>query len=93
MDDGYNREISRDFVNLRPAVRFMRPYVKQVIIAGVALVVTAGITLSIGQGLRLVIDQGLRGGSDELLEQSILVFSVLVLGLTVGTFVRLYFVS
>ena len=93
MDDGYNREISRDFVNLRPAVRFMRPYVKQVIIAGVALVVTAGITLSIGQGLRLVIDQGLRGGSDELLEQSILVFSVLVLGLTVGTFVRFYFVS
>ena len=93
MDDGYDREISRDFVNLRPAVRFMRPYVKQVIIAGVALVVTAGITLSIGQGLRLVIDQGLRGGSDELLEQSILVFSVLVLGLTVGTFVRFYFVS
>ncbi|MDE0062688.1 MAG: ABC transporter transmembrane domain-containing protein [Gammaproteobacteria bacterium] len=93
MDDGYNREISTEFVNLRPALRFMRPYVKQVVIASVALVVTAGITLSIGQGLRLVIDQGLRGGSDELLEQSILVFSVLVLGLTVGTFVRFYFVS
>ena len=93
MDDGYDREVSRDFINLRPAVRFMRPYLKQVIIASVALVVTAGLTLSIGQGLRLVIDQGLRGGSDELLEQSILVFSVLVVGLTIGTFVRFYFVS
>ena len=93
MDDGYNREISRDFINLRPALRFLKPYVKQAIVAGVALVVTAGITLSIGQGLRLVIDQGLRGGSGELLEQSILVFSVLVVGLTIGTFVRFYFVS
>ena len=93
MDDGYNREASRELVNLRPALKFLRPYVKQVLLAGVALVVTAGVTLSIGQGLRLVIDQGLRGGSGELLEQSILVFSVLVLGLTIGTFVRFYFVS
>ena len=93
MDNGYNREASRHLVNLRPAFGFLRPYVKQVVIASIALVVTAGITLSIGQGLRLVIDQGLRGGSDELLEQSILVFSVLVLGLTIGTFVRFYFVS
>ena len=93
MDDGFNREVSKDLVNLRPALRFLRPYVGQVVIAGVALVVTAGITLSIGQGLRLVIDQGLKGGSGELLEQSILVFSVLVLALTIGTFVRFYFVS
>ena len=93
MDDGYNREASRDLVNLGPALGFLRPYIKQVVIAGIALVATAGITLSIGQGLRLVIDQGLRGGSGELLEQSILVFSVLVLGLTIGTFVRFYFVS
>ncbi len=93
MDDGYNRETSRSFVNLRPALGFLRPYVRQVIIAGIALVITAGITLSIGQGLRLVIDQGLRGGSEALLEQSILVFSVLIVGLTAGTFVRFYFVS
>ncbi len=93
MDDGYNREVSRNLVNLRPALRFVRPYLRQVAIASIALVVTASITLSIGQGLRLVIDQGLRGGSSALLEQSIIVFSVLVLGLTIGTFVRFYFVS
>ena len=93
MDDGYNREVSRELVSLRPAIKFLRPYVKQVAVAGVALVVTAGVTLSIGQGLRLIIDQGLRGGSGELLEQSILVFSVLVVALTIGTFVRFYFVS
>lgn len=93
MDDGYNREVSREIINLRPALKFVRPYLKQVIIASVALVVTASIALSIGQGLRLVIDQGLRGGSDELLEHSILVFTLLVVGLTIGTFVRFYFVS
>ena len=93
MDDGYNREVSREIINLRPALKFVRPYLKQVAIASVALVATASITLSIGQGLRLVIDQGLRGGSGELLERSILVFTLLVVGLTIGTFVRFYFVS
>ncbi len=93
MDDGLNREASKNLINLRPALRFLRPYIGQVAIAGVALVATAGITLSIGQGLRLVIDRGLKGGSEALLEQSILVFFVLVLALTIGTFVRFYFVS
>ncbi len=93
MDDGYNREASKDLINLRPALGFLRPYWGQVTIASVALVVTAGITLSIGQGLRLVIDQGLKGDSGELLERSILVFAVLVVALTIGTFVRFYFVS
>ena len=93
MDDGYDREISKEFANLRPALAFVRPYLKQVAVAGVALVMTAGITLSIGQGLRLVVDQGLSGGSSELLERSVLVLAALVAALTAGTFVRFYFVS
>ena len=93
MDDGYNRQASRELTKLLPALKFLRPYLRQVIVAGLALVVTATITLSIGQGLRLVIDQGLSGQSDALLERSILIFAVLVVGLTVGTFVRFYFVS
>ncbi|MYK29084.1 MAG: ABC transporter ATP-binding protein, partial [Gammaproteobacteria bacterium] len=93
MDDGYNRQASRELTKLLPALKFLRPYLRQVMVAGLALVVTATITLSIGQGLRLVIDQGLSGQSDALLERSILIFAVLVVGLTVGTFVRFYFVS
>ena len=93
MDDGYNREASRELTNLLPALRFLRPYFKQAICAGIALVATAGITLSIGQGLRMVIDQGLSGTSGALLERTILIFALLVTSLTVGTMVRFYLVS
>ncbi len=93
MDDGYDRQTSKQLTNLLPAFAFLRPYIPQIVIASVALVVTATVTLSIGQGLRLVIDQGLSEGSAGLLEQSLAVFAVLVIVLTIGTFVRFYFVS
>ena len=93
MDDGYDRQTSKQLTSLLPAFAFLRPYIPQIVIASVALVVTATVTLSIGQGLRLVIDQGLSEGSAGLLEQSLAVFAVLVIVLTIGTFVRFYFVS
>ncbi|MFK7915191.1 MAG: ABC transporter transmembrane domain-containing protein [Pseudomonadales bacterium] len=88
-----DRPSSRKLQSLRPALQFLRPYLKQVAIASVALVVTAGITLSIGQGLRLLIDAGLAEGSSETLERTLLLFGGLVVLLTIGTFVRFYFVS
>jgi ATP-binding cassette subfamily B protein len=93
MDDGLNRAASRDLGSLKPAIAFLKPYRLQVVYASIALVVTAGVTLSIGQGMRLVIDQGLSSGSSDLLVQSIGVFAILVVLLTVGTFTRFYFVS
>ncbi len=93
MDDGYDRQTSKQLTKLAPAWRFLRPYIKQIMIASAALVVTATVTLSIGQGLRLVIDQGLSEGSAGLLEQSLLVFAGLVILLTIGTFTRFYYVS
>ncbi len=93
MDDGYNRTASRDLTNLLPALRFLRPYMARVVLAGVALVTTAAITLSIGQGMRLVIDQGFSGAAEGLLEQSLAVFALLVAALTLGTMVRFYLVS
>jgi ATP-binding cassette subfamily B protein len=93
MEDGLDRPSSREFTKLRPAWKFLAPYRLQVIFASVALVVTAGVTLSIGQGMRLVIDEGLSDGSAEVLVQSISVFAVLMVVLTIGTFVRFYFVS
>ncbi|MGE7958313.1 ABC transporter transmembrane domain-containing protein [Pseudomonas sp. NPDC089530] len=84
---------SRQRRAIRLASRFIAPYRWQALGALVALVVTAGITLSMGQGIRLLVDRGFMTGSPDLLNQSIGLFLLLVLGLAVGTFVRFYLVS
>ena len=78
---------------IRLASRFIAPYRWQALGALVALIVTAGITLSMGQGIRLLVDQGFMTQSPHLLNQSIGLFMILVLGLAVGTFARFYLVS
>ncbi len=93
MDDVIDRPASRELGSLKPALAFLRPYLKQVALASVALVITAGVTLSIGQGMRLVIDRGLGEGSSDVLVHTIGVFAVLMLVLTAGTFMRFYYVS
>jgi ATP-binding cassette subfamily B protein len=93
MDDGLDRGGSKDLRRLTPALKFLRPYLRQVIFASIALVVTAAATLSIGQGIRLVIDSGFASGEADVLVESLGLFVAFVLLLTVGTFVRFYFVS
>src|SRR3546814_9226497 len=78
---------------IRLASGFIAPYRKQVAGALLALTVTAAITLSLGQGIRLLVDQGFMTRSPHLLNQSIGLFMVLVLGLAIGTFSRFYLVS
>ena len=78
---------------IRLATQFIVPYRWQAFGALLALIVTAGITLSMGQGIRLLVDKGFMTQSPHLLNQSIGFFLVLVLGLSVGTFVRFYLVS
>lgn len=78
---------------IRLASRFLLPYRWQSFAALLALIVTAGITLSMGQGIRLLVDQGFMTQSAHLLNQTIGLFMLLVLGLAVGTFVRFYLVS
>lgn len=78
---------------IRLASHFISPYRWQALGALLALIVTAGITLSMGQGIRLLVDKGFMTQSPHLLNQSIGFFLVLVLGLSVGTFVRFYLVS
>lgn len=77
----------------RLASRFIAPYRWQAFGALLALIATAGITLSMGQGIRLLVDQGFMTQSPHLLNQSIALFMLLVMGLAVGTFVRFYLVS
>ncbi len=93
MEEGLDREVNKDLTRLTPALKFLRPYVKQVVAASFALVITAGATLSIGQGLRLVIDSGFASGQADVLVESITLFVAFVIVLTIGTFVRFYFVS
>ena len=72
---------------------FVAPYRWRVVGAFGALLVTASVTLSVGQGLRLLVDRGLAQDSVDVLKASILVFAVLVLVLTAGTWIRFYLVS
>lgn len=78
---------------IRLTSRFLAPYRWQAFGALLALIVTAGITLSMGQGIRLLVDQGFMTQSAHLLNQTIGLFMLLVLGLAVGTFARFYLVS
>ncbi|WLG52706.1 MULTISPECIES: ABC transporter transmembrane domain-containing protein [Pseudomonas] len=78
---------------IRLASRFIAPYRWPALGALLALIVTAGITLSMGQGIRLLVDQGFMTQSPHLLNQSIGLFMLLVIGLAIGTFVRFYLVS
>ncbi|ANI55664.1 ABC transporter ATP-binding protein [Pseudomonas sp. DR 5-09] len=78
---------------LRLTSSFLAPYRWPAFGALLALIVTAGITLSMGQGIKLLVDQGFMTQSPHLLNQSIGLFMLLVVGLAVGTFARFYLVS
>ena len=78
---------------IRLTSRFLAPYRWPALCALLALIITAGITLSMGQGIRLLVDQGFMTQSAHLLNQTIGLFMVLVVGLAIGTFARFYLVS
>jgi len=84
---------SRQRRAMRLALGFIAPYRWPAVGALLALIVTAGITLSMGQGIRLLVDQGFMTQSPHLLNQSIGLFMLLVVGLAIGTFARFYLVS
>jgi ATP-binding cassette subfamily B protein len=88
-----DRETSRNMQRLTPALKFLKPYRLQVVLASVALCVTATAMLLLGQGIRIVIDNGFASGEAALLTESLILFVLFVTVLTAGTFVRFYFVS
>ena len=75
------------------ALRFLKPYSGQIAIATIALTLTASAMLSLGQGIRIIIDSGFASGEQDLLTNSLLFFGVVSFVLTVGTYIRFYFVS
>jgi ATP-binding cassette subfamily B protein len=62
---------SRQFVQLRPLVGFLRPYRMRLAGAALALVVSSLTVLLLGQGLRHIVDQGLRAGDASLLDGAV----------------------
>ena len=88
-----DRPRSKNYAFLRRTYAFMRPYTRQLAIFVAALIVTSMATLSIGAGLRFVIDRGLSAGSADMLDQGLAALIGIVAVMSVGTFVRFYYIS
>ena len=80
-----DRERGKDLKQIRPLLRFVRPY--RTVVFG------ALIALTVGVGLRLLIDQGLGGDNIELLNDALIYLIGMVVLLAAGTFSRFYLVS
>lgn len=61
--------------------------------AAAALVFTSLITLALGQGVRLVIDDGILAQSMTALNQMLALVMILVVAMSIGTFIRFYLVT
>ena len=73
--------------------RFLRPYRRQVVFAGIALLFAAGAVLTIGQGLKFVIDRGFGAGSGPELDRALAFCLAVVFVMAIATYARFYFVS
>lgn len=72
---------------------FVKPYRLRLTIALIALLVTTALTLSLGQGVRLMMDQGFAAQSINGLRDALLLFGLIVVGLSIGAYFRFYMVS
>jgi len=68
---------------------FIKPYKKIAMIAFIALIVTSLSFLLFGQGIKLFIDEGIY----TLQNRQLIIISVVLITLVMGTFFRFYFVS
>jgi ATP-binding cassette subfamily B protein len=91
-DDTSNKTDTTRYL-LIAASRFLFPYKKQILKAGIALIVTAGLNLAMVQYVRIIVDQGFVAASTSMLNQAILGFLVIAVLQAIGTFARFYYVS
>jgi ATP-binding cassette subfamily B protein len=73
--------------------RFLRPYRRQVVFAGIALLFAAAAVLTIGQGLKFVIDRGFSANSGAELDSTLAFMLGVVVVMAMATYARFYFVS
>ncbi len=79
--------------NLLKLWPFLKPYRWVLFAASCTLLFTAGLNLSLGQGVRLIVDEGFIGGSLEKLNQTLILFLIVIVFMAVGTFSRFYLVT
>lgn len=79
--------------NLLKLWPFLKPYRWVLFAACCTLLFTAGLNLSLGQGVRLIVDEGFIGGSLQKLNQTLVLFLIVIVFMAVGTFSRFYLVT
>jgi ATP-binding cassette subfamily B protein len=80
-------------IYFKRALKFLKPYKKQIVWAGIALVFTAGLSLALVQYIRIIVDQGFVASSATSLNQAIIGFLIIAVLQALGTFARFYWVS
>jgi len=73
--------------------RFLRPYRRQMIYAGIALVVAAAAVLTLGQGVKYVVDRGFAAGNPGELDRMLALMLATIVVMAGATYTRFYFVS
>jgi ATP-binding cassette, subfamily B, bacterial len=73
--------------------RFVRPYRKQVVLAGIGLLFAVASVLAVGQGLKFVIDRGFAAGNAAELDRTLALMLAVIVTLALATYTRFYYVS
>ena len=75
------------------AGRFLRPYRREIVLAGIGLVVAASAVLAVGQGLKFVVDRGFAASNAGELDRMLGLMLVVVVVMAAATYMRFYHVS
>jgi ATP-binding cassette subfamily B protein len=75
------------------AARFLRPYRREIVFAGIGLVVAAAAVLAVGQGLKFVVDRGFAASNAGELDRMLGLLLVVIVVMAVATYMRFYHVS
>ncbi len=87
------RAPSRELRHLRMLVRFLRPHIKVMAWALVALVVAATSVLAVGQAIRRLVDLGFGGADADFLDTYFVALLGVVAVLALATYARFYLVT
>ena len=75
------------------AGRFLRPYRREVVFAGIGLVIAAAAVLAVGQGLKFVVDRGFAASNAGELDRMLGLMLVVIVVMAAATYMRFYHVS
>ena len=73
--------------------RFLRPYRRKIVLAGIGLVIAASAVLAVGQGLKFVVDRGFAASNAHELDRTLALMLGIVVVMAAGTYMRFYYVS